>query len=382
MKNVFKNNLLIIVLYLSFISLGLPDQILGVAWPTMRMEFSKSLGYAGLIVLLVTVFSAISSYFGGYFLKKFKLSNILIASGFLTAAGLLGYGLSPAWWMLLLFTLPLGFGAGAIDVALNNYVATNFSSKHMNWLHGCWGIGASLGPAIMTSVIVLKMTWRAGYTVIALIQFFLVLIFIFTQKIWCNSNSETKIETKVKKQNIISLDTFLSSAFFFIYVAVEGCIGLWFYSILIEHRQTSVGLAGTFIVIYWSSLTVGRFIIGAILKYIEAKNIITYGIIFAVISMFLLIPHSSGLSVFALCLAGLGLSGIYPCMMSETPKRFNEEISAILMGHQVGSTYLGFATLVPLVGVLIQKLGLHCLIPILIILLMSLFMIDRRLRRL
>lgn len=380
MNSATKKLLILAVLYLGFISLGLPDQILGVAWPSMRLEFAKPLDYAGILVSIYTVFSAISGYLGGYFISKFSLRRILIVSSFLTVVGIFGYGMSPNWYVVILFAVPFGLGAGAIDSALNNYVAINYSSKHMNWLHGFWGIGSTLGPLILTGVFAMGLSWRIGYFTIASIQLLLVLIFILTRNLW---NEDKKIEKPVlKNTNIASVGTFLSALFFFLYVSTEASIGLWYYSVLVEQRNVPIVVAGSLITAYWAFLTIGRFFTGSLTAHVKDKTIITFGLLLALVAMVFLSVNSNLTHVLGLVIVGFGLAGIYPCMMNETHKRFDTNTAQILMGHQVGSASLGFAIMVPLIGVLIQRLGLNSLIPILSIILVMMLLIDLKIRKL
>lgn len=367
--NNYKRKLLVLlILYLGFISLGLPDQVLGIAWPSMRSQFDKSLEAAGILVFCVAILTASSSFCSGYFIKRFSTSTILITSGFLTMSGLLGYGLSQTWLQLIICTIPLGIGAGAIDASLNDYVAKNYPSKHMNWLHGCWGIGAAMGPAIMSYSVVSNASWRNGYIIIAGIQVFLVLFFILTAKMWKKSSPREEIVSLVKKDKILSLAPMLSIFMFFIYTCIESSIGVWFYSVLIEQRAVSTAVAGTWIVLYWSFLTLGRFVIGAISNRLGNRKLINYGIYGAIISLCFLLWNNETLNILSLCTLGFSLAGLYPSMMHETPRRFSSKLAATLTGYQVGMAALGVAILTPLVGVIISNIGLNYLIPILLFL--------------
>jgi len=376
------NILFIIVLYFGFISLGLPDQILGVAWPDMRRTFNLPLDHAGIIIIAVSLCTTISSFLSGYLLRRFSISSILIASAALTSFGMLLYGSSPYWWLIILATIPLGLGAGAIDSVLNDYVSKNLTSRHMNFLHGFWGIGATLGPAIMTLCISLTHSWRVGYITIGMVQFVLLTLFFGTRKMWKKTNTKTEVSAKEPyKLNLFTPAPLTSVLLFFVYCALEGSIGVWFYSILTEFRGVNKGLAGAFIVVYWCSLTVGRFVLGWLSEKMNCSKTIsfsTYGVLLGTILLFF---DNSLLTLLALMITGASLSGIYPCMMFETSYRFESRAASVLTGYQVGFACLGYALLVPLVGMIIENFGLALFVPILILMAILLIIMDKFLHK-
>ena len=362
--------LLLIISYLSFISLGLPDQILGVAWVDMRSYFSKPLDYGGVLLFITTIFTITSSFLSSWFIKKFNISKILILSCFLTAIAIMGYGLSFQWWNLIIFSIILGLGAGTIDATLNDWAAKNYSPKHMNFLHGFWGVGATLGAFIMTNTIKYASSWRFGYIIVALIQFILFIIFITSRKLWkiTNTSYKTKLEeknTNNKNKKILSFEAISSMVFFSIYVCLESSIGLWFYSVMVESYNIKKEIAGILIVLYWGSLTLGRFLTGLMTKEFSSSKLITNGIIFAILGICFLFSKNLYLITIGLILTGLSLSGLYPNMMHETPKRFNKETATILTGYQVGFANIGLAILTPMVGVILEKATLS-LFPIIL----------------
>ena len=242
---------ILIILYAAFISLGLPDQAFGVAWPDMRRFFGQPLDAGGVIIFLLAMMSAFTSFGAGWLRKRLSIAAVLIVSTFLTVVGMLGFALSPVWLVLLVAVLPYGLGAGAIDACLNDYVAKNYSSRQMNWLHACWGIGASLGPAIMT-VAVTRFNWQKGYVFIAVLQMILLLFFVFTRKMW----KETPVSAASAFDSSLP-DKFwmpaplLSAAFFFVYTAAEFSLSVWFYSVMVEEYRISPALAGSVVVAYW-----------------------------------------------------------------------------------------------------------------------------------
>lgn len=380
-KNMEKSKIyVLILLYFAFIGLGLPDQILGIAWPSIRTDFSKPLDAAGLVVFIVTVITAFSGYINGYIAEKFSISQILTVSVLLTAVGVLGYALSPDWLVFLLFAIPTGLGAGSVDSALNNYVAMNYSSKHMSWLHAFWGIGSTIGPLIITATFTLGLNWRFGYGTVAFLLFLLTLIFFLKRKSFVQTTCSDK--SSPTKTNMLTLNTFLSSSFFFFYTSVEGGIGLWIYSVMTEARDFAPVTAGILVSIYWASLTIGRIIVGFITQKISDKKIILSSLFISVIATLFICFTYKFTTCFGLMLLGLGLSGIYPCTMNETHKRYDINTAKILMGHQVGAASLGFALVVPAIGFVIQRIGLNYLPVLTLCMLIYLIAVEMRLRKL
>lgn len=374
--------IILILLYIAFIALGLPDQLLGVAWPTMRTDFGQNLDAAGVITFSVTIFSAFAGFVNGYIAKKFPVSKILVVSVFLTSVGSLGYALSPNWWTFLLFVIPTGLGAGSVDSSLNNYVALNYSSRHMSWLHGFWGIGSTIGPLIMTFAFVKNLTWRGGYAIVGVILLIMSIIFMFKNFGFSTTQNQEEQKIEQKPINMVTLNTFLSAMFFFFYTATEGGVGLWIYSVMTEQRGFDPVLAGTLVAIYWGSLTFGRFMVGFITKKLCDNTIILSSILIALVSMLLLCIPTHTTTIIGLVALGMGFSGIYPCTMNATHSRYEIEKAKILMGHQVGSACLGFAIMTPLLGIIIQRIGLNFLPVITTGFVIILLLIELRLRNL
>lgn len=373
--------IILIVLYLGFISLGLPDQVLGISWPSMRFEFNRPLDWAGILVFMTAVLTSFSGFVSGWFINRFAVVAILIVSCILTACGLLGYGLSPSPMFLILSTIPLGLGAGAIDASLNNYVANNYSSRHMNWLHACWGIGSTLGPAIMTYAVAKEDNWRLGYFIIAAIQFTLLLIFIATVKLWQRVKIADKSENDTGSYKISDAAPLLGMGLFFLYSTIEASVGLWFYTVMVEAKNIAPGTAGSLIVLYWGALTVGRIIIGLFSVKLGNRKIITLGMGGAFLGLILLLGDRPLLLMIGLMLTGFSLAGIYPSMMHETPRRFGRRFGAVMMGFQAGIASLGVGLLSPLIGVVIAQWSLNLLIPILLCLMFLSIIMNAELNR-
>jgi fucose permease len=358
MKN-FKFSAILFILYLGFISIGIPDQILGVSWTSMRFDFSKQIEAAGIIVSTITVFTILSSFLSPFFIKKFKTNTILIFSTFLITLSLTGFAIAPNWQTLLAFCIPMGLGAGTVDASLNNYASKNFDAKNLNWLHASWGIGATIGPMVMTFALTLN-SWRFGYILIACILFLFFLTFIFTKKLWQEEKNETVEINKPKTINfrkVFKLKPILSMLFFFLYAALEVGVGLWGATVLIESRNFSPLLSGSLITAYWASLTVGRFLTGIIATKFKTDNIITAGLIFGLFGMVLFLTHNFILNAIALMIFGLGISGLFPCMMSVGSKRFEDDVFDLM--NKIKHSELEVKKLLELKKVLINEVFIN-----------------------
>lgn len=384
-KSNFKYLLLLAILYLGFISLGLPDQILGIAWVEMRQTFSKPLESAGILVAIITVFTIISSFLSGFFIKRFSTNSILIFCTFLTSFAIFGFTFSPSWWILLAFCIPYGLGAGTVDSALNNYAAKNLNARHMNWLHGSWGIGATLGPAVMTFALSHTQNWRVGYASIGAMLFILFVLFAITRTTWGNCQKAVEEENtenldknyeKGEWRDILKQGPILSMLFFFLYAGLEVGIGLWACSTMVDSRGFDAGLAGSLIVIYWSSLTVGRFLIGFITSKFSTRKIVSASLICSFLGLSLFLFHNFLLNAIGLIIYGLSISSLFPCMMTLTTERFGLKTADILCGYQVGFAYTGVAILPPLIGVIISKTSLELLTPIVLGLILIMIFFD------
>lgn len=382
MSNSLRKTILLLILYFGFISLGLPDQAFGVAWPEMRRTFAQPLDAAGIIIFLTAVLTSVSSFSSGWFIKRFPIAVILSASCLLTASGILGYALSPDWFGILAATCLLGIGGGTIDASLNDYVARNYTSRQMNWLHGCWGIGATLGPAIMTFALAQYHNWRNGCLIIAAIQFGLLAVFIGTSGLWKklkNTENSTLIEDSGMKAR--SLKPLLSMFMFGLYTTIEFSVGFWFFSVMVEGRGVSNALAGSCITMYWAMLTFGRFAIGFVSNHMGNLKIIKLGLSGGLCGLFLLNFDNSSAMITGLALTGFSFAGIYPSMMHETPKRFGKKLGAVMTGFQAGAGALGVIILPPLLGIIITRIGLETLVPILMALLMLMVTANHFLNR-
>lgn len=380
-------NILLIIIYLAFISLGLPDGVLGVAWPNMRMEFGMPLSAAGIITTILLICSAISSFISGKILSRFGTGKVTFISCAMTGLALLGYSQVPSFLWLVILAIPLGLGQGAVDSGLNNYVANNYTSRHMSWLHCFWGVGATLGPLIITKTLAADKSWRYGYRTIAVIQLILAAVLLMSLKLWNTEKSksakeETASEKKIKNSSLKALAPWMAVLIFFIYVGTEFSVGLWTNSMLVESRNIPKETAGLWISYYYASLMAGRFLTGTVVNRLGNRNLIRIGLITAIAGTALVyLPFSSTVTMLGLILIGLGFAPIYPCMMHETPKRFNEEISNALIGYQVGAACLGGSAISGGLGLIFSMTSLELLAPALAILLVSMIVISEYLNR-
>ncbi|MBS1369479.1 MAG: MFS transporter [Lentisphaeria bacterium] len=336
---------LLVIIYIGFISLGLPDTILGVAWDSMHTELRQPVYYAGFVTMLLTVCSAISAFCSGAILRLTGTGKLLMICAFVTGLSLLGYALSPAFWMLLLFAVPLGFGQGAVDTGMNFYVAKHYTSRDMNWLHCCWGIGATAGPLLATAIISAGWSWRGAYGTISAVQLTLAVLFLLTLPLWKEGTSDAQgnVET-VSGKVTHSLRLFCCPLMMFFYCAAEVSMGLWAYQFLVSCRGVSGESAGYIVVGYWGMLSAGRFLIGFVANRLGNRKQIRYSMVLACIGgLLMLIPGCVPLTVFAIGLVGFAFASFYPAMMHAAPHRFNDATAAAVIGYQGGAALLGTA---------------------------------------
>ncbi len=373
------------VIYVAFVSLGLPDSVLGVAWPTMRVTLGQSIETAGLITLVLTVCSAASSFASGAVLKRLGTGPVVALSGLLTGLALLGFSFAPSLGFLLGMAIPLGLGAGSVDAGLNHFVARHYSSRHMNWLHGCWGIGATLGPVIMGSALAKPTGWTHGYQRISFIQLGLALVFLLTLPLWKRQVAATdkdshEVQPSARKpRNPIA--PWLAPLLYLIYVAVEGGTGLWTASILVDERHLDAFSAGLWMSCFFGSIMTGRFATGLIAERIGNRRLVRYGLVIAMVgaSLFCFADLPRSLTLGALMLLGLGCAPIYPSLMHETARRFDADTARQVVGRQVGFAYLGAAAVPAAMGVLAAAIGLSAIMPTMVLALVLLLVLSETL---
>lgn len=369
----------LIIIYLAFISLGLPDSLLGSAWPVMRPDLGASLGSAGILSMVVAGGTIVSSLASGSLLQRLGTGKVTLISCCLTAAALLGFSSAQSMIWLVILAIPLGLGAGAVDASLNHYVAENYKAHHMNWLHCFWGVGATLGPIIMSYYIADHNSWRGGYTAVSLIQFSLVLILFVTLPLWKRvaesrelersrngSQDDHHIEPVVtKKEGETKVNLFRIRGVkptliaFLFYCGVEMTVGLWGASYLVGAKNISAETAAGWISLYYGGITFGRFITGFITLKVHNRLLIRWGQVIAIAGgIILLLPLPPVLSLIGFILIGFGLAPIYPGLIHETPARFGSANSAKLIGYQMAVAYTGTTFLPPLFGVIATQVSI------------------------
>lgn len=369
-----RNRLLLSIIYLSFISLGLPDGSLGISWPLIRLDFNQPLEAAGLITLITLPLSALSSIYSHKLSNLLGINKVTLLSALLTASSLLGIGFSRNYTMLIFFSIGLGLGQGAVDSLLNAYVAKHYSSRHMTWLHGFWGVGASLGPTIMTTVLKYGYTWNFAYFTLSTLQGIIAFILFLSLGLWLsNQKEEIKLKVKVKFDNRM----LFGIALFFLYVGIELSVGLWSNSYLVEEIGLLPSTSGYYIASYYASIMIGRFLSGTVSNRLGNRNMIRLGLFLSGCgALLLLIFRDQTIIRIGLMLVGLGFAPLYPSMMHETPQRFNEVQAHLLISYQVGIAYIGGTIISTGLGYLFKPFGISILYPIILIIIVMMFIIS------
>jgi fucose permease len=379
--------LLIGLAYVGFISLGLPDGLLGIAWPSIRASFTLPIDALGALLVMFTVGYLVSSFSSGRVLARIGVGALLALSCLATSLSLIGYALAPAWWMMLALAVLSGIGAGAIDAGLNTYAATEFSPRVVNWLHACYGIGATTGPVVMTSVLMSGRPWQSGYAIVGLWQLLLAACFTVTRRRW-HSTKKNKPEPEPEESSaspgaVPALATlrlrtaWLSIAVFFVYAGIEASAGAWAYTLLTEARGVEMSAAGIWVSAYWGGLMAGRMLAGAIINYGSVERLMRFAIMGAASGALLVwLNAADAVTLVGLVLIGVALAPIFPSLIATTPARLGPRHTANAVGFQIAGAVLG-ASLVPAaIGVLAGSLGLEAIAPSLFVaaaLLLSLY---------
>ncbi|MHB8087417.1 MAG: MFS transporter [Anaerolineaceae bacterium] len=365
---------LILLAYIAFIALGMPDGLLGVGWPTMRSGFQVPLDALGFFMVASTIGYLSASFASGYLLRKMGVGGLLAASCGLTGLTLLSYTFVPAWWMMALLGLFGGLGAGAIDAGLNTYVAANFTEGLMQWLHASYGIGVTLGPILMTFGLASLNSWHFGYRVVAIFQIVLTVTFFITMKMWGakntqNDSKEEKNITEYKtsyKETLQQPEVWLSMLLFVLYVGAEMGLGAWAYTFLTESRGIAAKTAGFWAGSFYALFTVGRILAGLYAKRLGVNKTILIGTILAIFGAVLLWWNPvSIISLIGVVVIGFAIAPIFPALMSGTSGRVSPKFAANTIGFQMMSAGIGGAILPTLMGVLARRISLET-IPIFI----------------
>ena len=376
---------LLAIIYLSFISLGLPDAVLGSAWPTMYLDFNVPVSYAGgvsMIIALGTILSSLMSDRLTYHLGTGKVTAVSVA---MTAFALLGFSACRSFPMLCLMAIPYGLGAGSVDASLNNYVALHYSSRHMSWLHCMWGLGASSGPYIMGYVLTGGRHWSNGYRFIGILQILLTAVLFFSLPMWKgrvrSADSETNEAKPLPLREVIRIKGAKEVMItFFCYCAVEQTTGLWASSYLALYKGVPNESAAFFGGFFFIGITVGRGINGFLTMKLSDTQLIRLGqAIVALGIAVMLLPLGQTVSLIGLVLAGMGCAPIYPCVIHSTPAHFGAERSQALIGVQMASAYVGTCLMPPLFGLIANHISLALLPFYLAALLLTMVIMYQRL---
>ena len=372
-------HILLIIIYLAFISLGLPDSLLGSAWPVMHMEFSVPISYAGAVSMMIAAGTIISSLLSDRLTRKLGTGRVTAISVGMTAAALFGFSISGTYWMTLLWAIPYGLGAGSVDAALNNYVALHYASRHMSWLHCFWGVGASVGPVIMGAAITGGRGWNSGYRIISILQIILTAILVFSLPLWKGRGEEKKENeaAPLSLRQIIGIPGAKSvMVCFFCYCALEQTTGLWASTFLVLRWNVSAEQAATLAGLFFIGITTGRAISGfATFKFNDSQMVrIGQGIMLAGI-IIMLLPISKTLAMIGIVAIGVGCAPVYPSLIHSTPDHFGADKSQAIIGLQMASAYLGTCLMPPLFGVLANALSIG-LMPFYLLALLALMIVT------
>ena len=350
-------SLLLPVIYLAFISLGLPDALLGSAWPSMYTELGASLSWAGIVSMIISVGTIVSALCSERLNLRLGTGGVTFLSVMLTAVALLGFSLSTSFWQLCLWAVPYGLGAGSVDAALNNYVALHYESRHMSWLHCMWGVGASIGPVIMGRALA-GGTWQGGYRTIALLQFALTAVLLLSLRLWKRPQANVEgadfkphpIPELLRRPGVPQV-----LLCFFCYSALEATAGMWAASYCTLVRGIDAETAARWASLFYVGITIGRGVCGFLTMKISDQNMIRLGqALIAAGVVLILAPLGQGTLFAGLITVGLGCAPIYPSIIHETPVNFGRDVSMSMTGLQMATAYVGSCLMPPLFGLLAQ----------------------------
>lgn len=377
---------LLAVIYLSFISLGLPDSLLGSAWPTMYSELGVPISFVGIISMIIAVGTIISSLQSDRLTRKLGTGKVTLISVAMTAIALYGFSVSHSFLALCIWSVPFGLGAGSVDASLNNYVALHYESRHMSWLHCMWGVGATLGPYIMGYALTKDMGWNSGYGIISILQIVLTAVLIFSLPLWKKhtpiiSDNGKKIAAKaLSLRQIIRIPGAKEVMLcFFCYCALEQTTGLWASSYLTLYKGVSADTAASFAGIFFIGITIGRALSGFITMKLNDVQMIRMGqFIIGLGVIIMLLPLGQNASLVGLIMIGLGCAPIYPCIIHSTPSHFGTDKSQAIIGVQMASAYVGSCLMPPIFGLIANYITV-ALLPVYLLLLLVLMVVMHEL---
>ena len=357
-------SLLLAVIYAAFISLGLPDALLGSAWPIMHEQMQVPLSYAGIVTFTIALGTVVSSLMSDRLTLRLGAGRVTVVSVGLTALALLGFSTASQYWMLLLFAIPYGLGAGSVDAALNNYVALHYSSRHMSWLHCMWGVGASIGPSIMGWALTGgSANWPLGYRTVGLIQVGLTALILLSLPLWKGRTASISPEGEKIKPMPLSELVRLPGAkeimvAFFCYCALESTAGLWASSFLVYHHHLDAETAAACASLFYIGITVGRAANGFIAERFNDTQLTRMGFVLMALGVIvLLLPLGQLAAQIGLIILGVGCAPTYPCIIHATPIRFGREKSQAFIGVQMASAYTGSTLMPPIFGLIANHIS-------------------------
>lgn len=367
-------NLLLAVIYVAFISLGLPDAVLGAAWPTMSVDLGAPISWAGGISMTISAGTIVSALLSDRMTLRFGAGKVTAVSVALTALALFGFSVAPNYWVLILLAIPYGLGAGGVDAALNNYVAIHYESRHMSWLHAMWGIGALTGPYIMGFALGACQGWSWGYRYISILQVALTAILIFSLPLWkkrsevktgeVSGESDGTANDETRKPLSVRGVLAIRGAkeilvMFFCYCALESTAMLWGSSYMVLGKGIDKTTAAMWASLFCIGITVGRLASGFLTMKFDDPTMIRLGqalVLIGIVSMLLPLPHNTG-TIVGLMIIGLGCAPIYPCVIHSTPAYFGEDKSQAIVGMQMACAYVGSMCMPPVFGLIAQHVS-------------------------
>ncbi|MBK7200823.1 MFS transporter [Candidatus Amarolinea dominans] len=378
---------LILLAYVAFISLGLPDGLLGVAWPSMRADFALPLDALGMLLVASTAGYLTSSFFSGRIMARMGVGGLLAASCAATGGSLLGYTLAPSWWAMIPLGVGAGLGAGAIDAGLNTYIASHHGESLMQWLHASFGVGITLGPIIMTTGLNLFGAWRVGYVVVGVAQLALAGCFAVTASLWRQNGTAGEADAPMRltdfqtplRETLRQRGAWLSILMFFIYTGIEVTLGLWAYTLLTESRGIAPAIAGLWAGSYWGTFTVGRVMAGLYAPRVGANRLVQISLLGALVGALLLWWNpAQAVSLFGVGLVGFAVAPIFPALVSGTSGRVSMRHAANTIGMQISAAGLGAALLPTVAGSLARYTSLEAIPVYLAMLIVTLIVLHHQ----
>ena len=378
-------NLLLAIIYMAFISLGLPDALLGAAWPTMQPEFGVPISYAGIISMIIAVGTIVSSLQSYRLTRRLGAGKVTAVSVAMTAAALIGFSLTHSFWLLCVWAVPYGLGAGGVDASLNNYVALHYESRHMSWLHCMWGVGATLGPYLMGYALTNGGGWNAGYRYIGIIQIVLTAFLLFSLPLWkkrkgAQADAGAEMSEALTLRQIVGIPGAKEvMVCFFCYCAVEQTTTLWASSYLSIYKGMAPETAASFASMFFIGITAGRAVCGFITMKLSDTQMIRLGLALIALGVIaMLLAGAPAVALAGLVLIGLGCAPIYPCIIHSTPDHFGADKSQAIIGVQMASAYVGSCLMPPLFGLIANNITV-ALLPVFLLLVLVLMAVMHEL---